>query len=45
MKIIEKICIKKSINCNHDFKYFWKTNYYGKLEIKEVKCIYCYKKK
>jgi hypothetical protein len=42
MKITENIEIT---NCKHEFKKFWKTNYYGKLKLKEIKCIYCYEKK
>jgi len=42
MKITENIEIT---NCKHEFKEFWKTNYYGKLKLKEIKCIYCYEKK
>lgn len=25
----------------HDFREFWKTNYWGRLVLKEVRCIYC----
>jgi hypothetical protein len=31
--------------CNHDFREFWKTNYWGRLKFKEVKCITCGKTK
>jgi hypothetical protein len=29
--------------CKHDFREFWKTNYWGRLVLKEVKCIMCNK--
>jgi len=31
--------------CKHDFREYWKTNYWGRLVLKEVKCLYCNKKK
>jgi hypothetical protein len=31
--------------CKHDFREFWKTNYWGRLVLKEVKCIMCKKLK
>lgn len=34
-----------STDCKHDFREFWKTNYYGLLKLKEIKCIYCNEKK
>jgi hypothetical protein len=41
----DKIKNNKVINsCKHDFREFFKTNYYGLLKLKEKKCIYCYKK-
>ena len=35
-RVTGSACIK------HDFREFWKTNYYGRLKLKETKCIYCY---
>lgn len=31
--------------CKHDFREYWKTNYWGRLKLKEVKCHKCGKKK
>jgi len=31
--------------CKHDFREYWKTNYWGRLVLKEVKCLYCNKNK
>ena len=31
--------------CNHDFREFWKTNFWGRLVLKEIRCIICNKKK
>lgn len=41
-------CVQTSVvhsaDCTHDFRKFYKT-VYGRLKVKEVKCIYCDKNK
>jgi hypothetical protein len=31
--------------CKHDFREFFKIGWFGRLKLKEVKCIYCDLKK
>ena len=31
--------------CKHDFRKFWNTNFWGRLKVKEIRCIICNKKK
>ncbi len=44
-KVLSQTSVMVSADCKHDFREFWKTNYYGLLKLKEIKCIYCNEKK